>query len=177
MKTLLAFTATLLLLLGSQLSFADPRDGWKQDRDRYDRHDNGRGWAHGRRDRDYDRRDWDRRDRDRRDRVSVNLNFGNVYPDWRYRDYRRATSGLGIAYTTTWGAPVNVWRYNDRRPVIVHQNTYINAAPSTTTRVVRRPGRNSTSLFRDINGRCYERQIDSRGSETRIELPASDCNF
>ena len=175
MKKLLACTAALLLLLGTQLTFADHRDGWGRDRDhsRYERHDNGRGNAWGRRDR------WDRRGgRDYRDRVSVNLNFGSAFPDWRYRDYRRATSGLGIVYSTTWGAPANVWRYNDRRPVIVPQNTDINAAPrTTTTRVVRRPGRNSTSLFRDLNGRCFEREIDSRGNETRTELPASDCDF
>jgi hypothetical protein len=163
MKKLLACTAALLLLLGTQTSFADHRDRW-------DRHDNGRGWAHGRHDRDR----WERRDRDFRDHVSVNLSFGHVLPDWRYRDYHRATSGVGISYTTTWGPPSNVYRY-DSRPVIVHQNTYINEAPRT--RVVTRSGRGRTSLFRDITGRCFEREIDGRGNETRTELPASACNF
>lgn len=170
MKKLLACAATLFLLLGAELSVADPHDGWKHDRDRYDRHDNGRGNAWGRRGRDRD----DHRDHD--DDVYVSLNFGTISPDWRYRDYRRATSRYGVPYTTTWGPPGNVWRYDDR-PVIVHQNTYINTAPRTTTRIVTRPGRNSTSLFRDINGRCYERVIDGRGGEIRTELPASACNF
>lgn len=167
-KLLTCTAAALVLLLGAQTSFADHNDRWdRHDRhDRYDRHDNGRAW--GRRDR------WDRRDRDN---VSVSLSFGTVfggvgYNDWRHRDYRRATSGFGVGYTTAWGAPG--WGY-DNRPVIVHQNTYVNTAPRT--RVVTRPGRNSTSLFRDINGRCFERYIDSRGNETRTELPASECNF
>jgi hypothetical protein len=170
MKKLLTCTAALILLLGTQTSFAGHNDHGNRGRghsyDRHDRHDNGRNW--GRDDR------WDRRDRDN---VSVSLSFGNIwggssYNDWRYRDYRRATSGIGIGYTTTWGAPA--WGYNNR-PVIVHQNTYINEAPRT--RVVTRPGRNSTSLFRDIDGNCFERVIDSRGDEIRTQLPSSECNF
>jgi hypothetical protein len=169
MNKLLTCTAALVLLLGAQTSFADRGDRWdRHDRhDRYDHHDNGRGWGRGGR--------WDRHDRDN---VSVSLSFGTIlggsgYNDWRYRDYRRATSGVGIGYTTTWGAPS--WGYNNR-PVIVHQNnTYVNAAPRT--RVVTRPGRNSSSLFRDIDGNCFERVIDSRGNETRTELPPSECNF
>jgi hypothetical protein len=169
MNKLLACTAALVLLLGTQTSFADHRDHGNRGHsyDRHDRHDHDRG------------RGWGRRDRDRHDHdnVSVSLSFGNVWGaspyDWRYRDYRRATSGVGIAYTTTWGAPA--WGYNNR-PVIVQQNnTYVNTAPRT--RVVTRPGRNSTSLFRDINGRCYEREIDGRGTETRTEIPASECDF
>ena len=106
------------------------------------------------------------------DRVSVSLNFNSV-PDWRYRDYQRATSGLGIAYTTTWGAPYNTWNRRGGNTVIVHQNTYVNNEP----RVVHRSTRNTSSLLRDVNGRCFERNVDSRGNETRIELPASNCNF
>jgi hypothetical protein len=159
-KLLSCTTAALVLLLGAQTSFADHNDRWDR-HDRHDRHDNGRHL--GRQDR------WDRHDHDN---VSVSLSFGTVfggvgYNDWRYRDYRRATSGFGIPYTTAWG-------YNNR-PVIVHQNTYVSTAPRA--RVVTRPGRNSTSLLRDINGRCFERYIDSRGNETRTELPASECDF
>lgn len=164
MTKLFTCTAALLvLLLGTQAAQADHRDRWDRDRARYDHHDNGRGWAWGRRDRDR----WDR------DSVTVNLNIGNVSPDWRYRDYYRARSGLGIAYTTTWGAPFNTWRPRGGNTVIVHQNTYINE-PRT---VVRRTTRGSTSLFRDVAGRCYERTIDNRGYESRIEIAASNCNF
>jgi len=163
MNKLFSCTAALLLLLGAQTSFAGHNDRWdRHDRhDRYDHHDNGRGWGRG-----------GRGDRHDRDNVSISLSFGTVfgaagYNDWRYRDYRRATSGFGVPYTTAWGY--------DNRPVIVHQNTYVNTAPRT--RVVTRPGRNSTSLFRDIDGNCFERVIDSRGNETRTELAPSECNF
>jgi hypothetical protein len=166
MNKLLACIAALVLLLGAQTSFADHRDRWDRgdSYDRHDRHDDDRGRHSG----------WDRRDHDN---VSVSLSFGTIwgaspFNDWRYRDYRRATSGAGIAYTTTWGAPG--WGY-DNRPVIVHQNTYVSSTPRT--RVVTRPGRNSTSLFRDIDGNCFERVIDSRGNETRTELSPSQCNF
>ncbi|HEY0961681.1 MAG TPA: hypothetical protein VGE69_04925 [Pseudomonadales bacterium] len=170
MKKLLACAAALLLVLGTQTAAADPHDRGDRGRShKWDHHDNGRGWAHGRRNHHGHYRDRDR-DRDRgHDHVSVNLSFGNVIPDWRYRDYQRATSGFGIGYTTTWGAP----RYRSGNTVIVNQNTYINNEP----RVVHRSTRNSTSLLRDVSGRCYERSYDSRGNEIRIELPSSNCNF
>ena len=30
-------------------------------------------------------------------------------------------------------------------------------------------------LLRDIDGNCFERKIDTRGNELRIQLPAADC--
>jgi len=30
-------------------------------------------------------------------------------------------------------------------------------------------------LLRDINGNCFERKIDGRGTEMRIQLPAAEC--
>lgn len=167
MNKLIACTAAAVLLaLGAQTASADHRDRWDRGHSHYDHPGKGRGWAHGRRNhapvrvRDHDH-----------DRVSINLNIGNAAPDWRYRDYERATSGLGISYTTTWGAPS--WNRRGGDTVIVHQNTYINNEP----RVVHRTTRNTTSLLRDVSGRCYERSFDSRGNETRIELPSSNCNF
>ena len=37
------------------------------------------------------------------------------------------------------------------------------------------PVRISRRLLRDINGNCFERKIDTAGTELRIQLPASDC--
>ncbi len=155
MNKLLGCAAALVLMLGAPASFAGHGDRGHSHHDRRDHHDHGRNW--------------NRRDHDH---VSVNLSFGTVWTDYRYRDWNRATIGVGVPYTTAWGAPG--WGYNNR-PVIVHQNTYVNTAPRT--RVVTRPGRNSTSLLRDINGRCFERVIDSRGKETRTELPSYECDF
>lgn len=164
MKKLVACTAALLLLLGTQTASADHRDRWDRGHSRHDHHYQhpGRGLALG------------HRKHDRHDRVSVNLNIRTI-PDWRYRDYYRATSGLGIAYTTTWGAPYNTWNPRGGNTVIIHQNTYVDNSP----RVVRRTTttRGTTSLLRDVEGRCFERSVDGRGVETRIELPASNCNF
>ncbi|MDY6982279.1 MAG: hypothetical protein SV422_04255 [Pseudomonadota bacterium] len=163
MNKLIACAAACLLLLGAETASADHRDHrWDRGHSHYDHHDRGRGWGNGHRNH--------RHYRDR-DRVSVSVNIGNVIPDWRYRDYRRATSGLGIAYTTAWGAPYNT--YGRGNTVIVHQNTYVNNEP----RVIYRSTRSTTSLLRDVSGRCFERSYDSRGVETRIELPASNCNF
>jgi hypothetical protein len=152
MNKLLTCTAVLLLLLGTQTTVADGRDGWNRGNSSYDRYDNGRSWGRERDDRRVIRSN--RRDRDN---VSISLSFGNVWPatrynDWRYRDWNRANSGFGVGYTTAWGAPG--WSYNTRQPVIIHQNTYVNAAPRT--RVVTRSSRSGSSLLRDVNGRCFE---------------------
>lgn len=150
MNKFLACAAACLLMAGAQTASADHR--WDRGHSHYHHHGKGHGHHHHR---DHDR-------------VSVRVNIGNVIPDWRYRDYRRATSGLGIAYSTTWGPAYN----RGGNTVIVHQNTYVNPEP----RVIHR-STSSTSLLRDINGRCFERRYDSRGNETRIELPPSSCNF
>jgi hypothetical protein len=150
MNKLLMCAAACLLLVGTQTASADHR--WDRGHSHNKHYDRG----HGHRNHHVHQRD----------RVSVNLNIGRVVPDWRYRDYQRATSGLGVAYTTAWSAP-------PRNTVIVHQNTYINNEP----RVVSRSTRSATSLLRDVNGRCYERSYDSRGNEVRIELSPSSCNF
>lgn len=163
MNKIIACAAACLLLLGAETASADRDHRWDRGHSHYGHHDRGRGWGHGHRNHGHYRD---------RDRVSVSVNIGNVIPDWRYRDYRRATSGLGIAYTTTWGAPYNNWNRRGNT-VIVHQNTYVNNEP----RVIHRSTRSTTSLLRDVNGRCFERSYDSRGVETRIELPASNCNF
>lgn len=33
----------------------------------------------------------------------------------------------------------------------------------------------SRRLLRDINGNCFERKLDTAGTEMRIQLPASEC--
>ncbi len=32
-------------------------------------------------------------------------------------------------------------------------------------------------LLRDLEGRCWEKQLDDRGDELRIELPAEECDW
>ncbi|MEY4641918.1 MAG: hypothetical protein RLZZ227_1912 [Pseudomonadota bacterium] len=169
MKKLVAAAAAVLLLLGANLSFAD-RDGWKDHgRGRgHDREwrDNDRGWDH------HDRDDWHRHDRDR-DRVSVSLSFGNAWGSPFYRD--RSWNGVGVGYDRfdSWGYDR---RYRNNRPVVVYQNnTYI--APAPRTRVITRSNPAGTSLLRDIDGRCFERETDRNGNERRMELPSSACNF
>jgi hypothetical protein len=145
-----------------------------------------------------DNRNWNRNRNDRdRDRVSVNLNFGNVAGSrFRpyYRDYGYSSFGFGIGYNTlglgtfnTFSYPYGSWgysnfgydayHYNQRRPVVVYQNTYIERPATRTTVITRTAPRSGTSLLRDVQGRCFEREIDKFGNETRTELPASRCNF
>jgi hypothetical protein len=144
MNKLLMCAAACLLLVGAQTASADHR--WDRGHSHYKHHDRGHHHRPPPRPPVHHRG---------HDRVSVNLNFGSVIPDWRYRDYQRAT----------WSAP--------RSTVVVQQNTYINSQP----RVVSGSTYSTPSLLRDVNGRCYERSYDSRGNEVRIELSPSSCNF
>jgi len=50
--------------------------------------------------------------------------------------------------------------------VVVRETTTYAPAPAT--------GRH---LLRDLEGRCYEREVDSAGNEVRTELPREACNW
>lgn len=116
------------------------------------------------------------------------------YRDYGYRDYRPSTVwnyGLGFGtfgssfgsqfFINSWNAPYSRWnsydRYYDRRPVVVEKNIYIEHSTPANRVTTRSISTSTTSLFRDRYGRCYERERDSFGNETRIELDPSQCNF
>ncbi len=176
MNKLLVCTTTLFLVLGTGATLAD-------DRHRGDR-DTGYDHRDERRDERYDNRRHDRAN------VSYNVNFVNSVgfgnQRWRqdYHDRRWNNFGAGIGYTTfgvnsfdSWGSPYSNWGYNNRQPVVVYQNTYIDNPTPRTTVITRSAPRSGTSLLRDVHGRCFERETDRYGNETRTELPASACNF
>ena len=95
------------------------------------------------------------------------LYYGNSYggglPGRIYAPYRNTTRNTTIVY---------------RQPTVVIVNDSIHSAGHVSERVIRtgtpKPAR---SLLRDIHGDCWERNVDSRGVETRVQLPDSACNF
>lgn len=173
MKKLLVPLMLLGLLLGAETALADRDDrrGYDRGHDRdyrssYHNNHNNKGRAWGRRDaqRGWDRGRWHNDRRGQRDSdVRISLNFGSVLP------HRHSIFGSGFG--SSWNKPAR--HYNKRQPVVIYQNTYINRS----TPIVSYPSTSGSSLLRDVNGRCYERSTDYRGVETRIELPASACNF
>ena len=76
-------------------------------------------------------------------------------------------------YGSSWSAAPRVIT-RSRAPVVIYQNNYFNRSGSVTSRL---PSQSDTSLLRDVQGRCFEREYDSRGNEMRTELPSSACNF
>ena len=98
-----------------------------------------------------------------------NFSFGR-----RYRRDRFDSGALlgGIVLGSVLGHSVASSRY-ERSAV----------APSSRVRVISRTPvvtRSSTPqrrLLRDLSGRCYEIVLDSTGTETRVELDPSACNF
>ena len=57
------------------------------------------------------------------------------------------------------------------------QVVYVPQPATTTTPVRLAPSQATVSrrLLRDINGNCFERNVDSAGTELRVQLPASEC--
>jgi hypothetical protein len=151
-RLLLAF----FLLLGSSLALADHRD-------------NNRGYNRG----------WDRHDsgwNGRHDSWSVGISIGNNIPLYT----NRYDSGYPFVFNPSLGfirrSSLPYTRgYGQNRTVVIN-NTWIDSSPAT--RVIRSaPVQAGRSLLRDRYGRCYERETDRYGNETRIELPATKCDF
>ena len=160
MNTTLRYLLIAALALASSLALADHRGnnrGWG----------NGRGWNHP----GYNssRTTW-----------SVNVNLGTGYYGGRsgyrtaYNYYPNVNGRIfnsSLGYISLDGLRYN--NYYNPRPVIIQQNTYVRQSAPVTVR----SSRVNRSLFRDRYGRCYEREYDRYGNESRIELPASACNF
>jgi hypothetical protein len=144
------------LVLGSSLSLADHRE--------YDRGYN-RGWS-------MHDSGWNSRN----DSWSVGISIGNTIPFYP----NRYDSGYPFVFNPSLGfisrSSLPYTRsYRQDRTVIIN-NTYIDSTP--TTRIIEstavEPG---TSLLLDRYGRCWERETDRYGDETRRELPATKCDF
>ena len=188
MNKLLLTAISVCLLAASSLSLADNRrdsggnhnNSWSSDRGGQFRNDNRRNDNR----RNNDRRD-DNRHVESRSRVTVNLQFGNVRGSRWAPYYREPVRSRSFGYepfsnfgyssysyprsTVIWGGPA-------RQSAIIN-NTYVQPARTTSTVITRSAAPVGSSLLRDIEGRCFEREIDSYGNETRTELPASACNF
>ncbi len=179
MKRPLFWIVLLQFCLVSTTAFADR----SPNRDHFD---NGRYNGFSARDRNWERRDGFRRNRD--NDVSVNVFIGAP----RNRNYNPGynsifnTFGYGVGYSSFGGqyylnygvgTVYPSWNSRPSRPVIIERNTYIEVPTQRRGVTTVRSRQSGTSLLRDINGRCFERHIDSDGYETRIELDAAECDF
>jgi hypothetical protein len=168
---------------------AAPTQG-EHGRSTYDRNE---GRAYNNRSERHSRPDYD----DDRD-VSINFIVGpstraysqrtrpqprTYYPSSAYNNFSYNSFSYGSGYSISSqyylnnAYPYSTFDYKNQRPqVIIERNTYIEQ-PTRRANVITYRNRPDTSLLRDLNGRCFERYIDSNGYETRTELPASACNF
>ena len=187
MKRYFTLTVLATLILGSSLALADGRDNNRgngsynrnADRHHFDRRiDNRQGARFN--------NGYNSRFNNRSSNWSVNLNLNSGWPAYSRggfgSSYYTAYPYRFGSYTTIGGLGIVSTR--NRNPVIVEHNTYINnsrpvyAEPYRESEVYTRrsPGA-GTSLLKDLNGRCFERSHDALGNETRIELPATACDF
>jgi hypothetical protein len=167
MNNILKLLLIPVLILASSVTLADHRD--------YNR---GNNWSRSNHDIGFNR---GRVDRGRIDSWSVGISIGSapLYRD-RYGYSQYNSPGYPFVFNPSLGfinrsslPYTRGWR--QERPVIIN-NTYINSTP--TRRVIESTVVPSgTSLLRDRYGRCYERETDGFGNETRRELPATRCDF
>lgn len=101
-----------------------------------------------------------------------NINRWSIHNTW---GYGVGYSSFGGNYFLNYGYPYSPWNYNP--PVVVEKHIHIeNSTPRSRARVYsNRPI--GTSLLRDLDGRCWERDVDGQGNEMRTELDPSECNF
>jgi len=107
-----------------------------------------------------------------------NFSYGNYYPHRRGHDSGSFLGGLVL------GSLFNYPRYSSRNvETIVYRD-----APATRTREIvyvdRAQARNTAApvasgrrLLRDLEGNCFERNVDEQGNEIRVQLEAQECNF
>lgn len=125
----------------------------------------------------------------RNDGWSMRITARTRYGSWRsnawnsrYRYRGSYDSGFttGFLYGSVLGSAAGAWyepRYSNRTTVIYKEPTvvYVNEISRPTGRIQGTPV--ARSLLRDIHGDCFERTTDVNGRETRVQLPASACDF
>lgn len=111
--------------------------------------------------------------RNRRNDNYFNVSFGNRYG----RGYRRHSSGSFFGGLVL-GSLLSYPRVHERtiyRPIPV-VDTYSTGAGNVTVYSTA-PVASGRRLLRDLEGNCFERNIDEEGNEIRVQLDASECNF
>lgn len=185
MKNLIMLGSLITALLLSQTAAADHRD-YRRGDDYYRGYDNHRSYGHSYR-RSY--RNY-YRDSDyygvnpyhygSRRGSSFHFSYGSRHSRRHDHDAGYFVGGLVL------GSLLSAPRYYER-PV---ERVVYRSAPVVTQRevVVVRNSVNNTSasnnqiasgrrLLRDLEGNCFERNVDEEGNEIRVQLEAQECNF
>ncbi|MEX0618033.1 MAG: hypothetical protein WDZ76_10730 [Pseudohongiellaceae bacterium] len=198
-KLLYLGLALIASLMFSQTALADGRrhDGWGSGWSA------GSSWRHDRGfRRHYDRgRSWQRNsyhfprryDRHRRSNSSFRFSFNSYYNRYshsypsrhRYARHDSHSSGsflgglvlgslLSSSHYPTRTVRHETVRYVRPAPVVTRDTVYVEQ-PARTATVSPTPVRRS--LLRDLEGNCFERSVDSGGTEIRVQVDARQCDF
>ncbi len=100
-----------------------------------------------------------------------NFSFGSGY----HHDHLDAGALLGgIVLGSVISQGIASSRYDDRVQHVVPVQSRVQVIQRTPVTVSTPPNRR---LLRDLSGRCYEITRDGQGTEVRVELDPSACNF
>lgn len=181
MKTLLILGSLLTAVLFGQTAFADHRD-YRRGYDHYRDYGDYRSYRHSHRDY-YSHSDYygvNPYQYGYRRGSSFHFSYGDRYSRRHDHDAGYFVGGLVL------GSLLSAPRYYEPR---VERVVY-RSAPVVTQRevvVVRNNERNTSGsnnqiasgrrLLRDLEGNCFERNVDEQGNEIRVQLQAQECNF
>ncbi len=103
--------------------------------------------------------------------------YGGYYPRYRRRHYDSGAFVGGLVLGSLLSYPRYSRRY-DRvtytRPVTrTREVVYVKNRTSGSST----PVASGRRLLRDLEGNCFERNVDEDGNEIRIQLEASECSF
>ncbi|MDA1370820.1 MAG: hypothetical protein O2971_08690 [Proteobacteria bacterium] len=117
--------------------------------------------------------------RDRRGGNYFSFSYGNHYPRYRSRHYDSGSFVGGLVLGSLLSYPSYSSRRYDtvtyrsrpvtrtREVVVVKDRAPVNSAPIASGR----------RLLKDLEGNCFERNVDEEGNEIRVQLDPSECNF
>ncbi|MDP6535827.1 MAG: hypothetical protein QGG02_05765 [Gammaproteobacteria bacterium] len=105
------------------------------------------------------------------------IGYGGYYPRYRRRHYDSGAFVGGLVLGSLLSYPRYSRRYDSvtyTRPVTrTRKVVYVNNRTSGSSSAIASGHR----LLRDLEGNCFERNVDEDGNEIRIQLDASECNF
>ena len=126
----------------------------------------------------YGVRDRSYRNYNRRYGSGFNFSYGNYYS--RHRGYDSGSFVGGLVLGSLFSYPRHTSRdvetvvYRDAPVTRTREIVYVDQSQTHSTATPVASGRR---LLRDLEGNCFERNVDEQGNEIRVQLEAEECSF
>lgn len=165
-KRVLLSASVIAAMVLSQAAFADNRSHRRGYNSYGSSFNYGRGYSSGR------INPYHYGSRGRRGENYFNISFGNRYDRYRRRDSGSFVGGLVLGSLLSYPRSYERTIYRTVPVVDTYRTTGGNVKVYSSA-----PVASGRRLLRDLEGNCFERNIDEEGNEIRVQLDASECDF